>query len=240
MPYQDLAQPAPTVGEAKALAPTESKAAVVVEAARTAEETKNTRAAPVVSEAVVDEHRRFAPRIAAPRASALSVAELKKHGTDFESEAGVIRGGARKDILKRFLPFFFDERDFVSYGEVRRYVFLRADAVFVYGEKSDPRPLYVIELPRYRAEIEDPAEPDRHSFTVSPQAGTNLPAPYYATVLLKEKHSKKVSYQITFDTRNDKSVMKRFMDVFRVNAKHYEHRGEIVSASVINKKTEKK
>mmetsp|Transcript_25099 Transcript_25099/g.58821 ORF Transcript_25099/g.58821 Transcript_25099/m.58821 type:complete len:239 (+) Transcript_25099:90-806(+) len=238
MSYQGLAQPAPTVDEAKALAPRESKAVIVEAAKDEVEETHTVEAAPVVSEAVVGDYQKFAPGIAPPQASALSVEELRKKGADFESEAGVIKGGVKKDILKRLLPFFFDERDFLSYGEIRRYVFVRGNFIFVYGGKSDPRPLYAIELPNYRAVIEDPAKPDKYSYTVSPQAGTNLPPSYLTTVLLKDKHTGKQSYQITFDTQNDKSVMKRFMDVFRVNAKHYA--GEIVTASVIHKKVEKK
>jgi len=234
--FQDLAQPAPTVGEAKAQAPIVSKS-VVVEAAEISEE-PNIEAAPVVSGAVVGDYQKFAPKITPQQASILSVAELKKQGTDFESEAGVIKGYVKKDILKRLLPFFYDERDFVSYGEVRRYVFVRGNCMFIYADKSDPRPLYVIELHKFRAEIENPNKPDKFSFTISPQAGTNMPPSYYSTVLLKEKHSTKQSYQLTFDTRNDKSLIKRFMDVMTINSKHYG--GQVISASVVDEKMEKK
>jgi len=166
------------------------------------------------------------------------VSELKKEGTDFESEAGVIKGGVKKDFLKRCLPYFFDERDFVSYGEVRRFLSVKCNCIFIYGEKSDPRPLYVIELHKFRAEIEDPLKPDEHSFTISPQVGTNMPRSYFTTVLLKDKHSGKQSYQITFDTSNDKSLIKKFMDVLRINAKHYGD--QVVSASVVDPKMENK
>ena len=49
----------------------------------------------------------------------MSVAALRgDSGADFEGNAAVLRGAPKKDILKRFLPLFFDERDFVAYGEV--------------------------------------------------------------------------------------------------------------------------
>ena len=236
MPFQELAQPAPTVGEAKAQAPSESKM-VKVEAAEIVDE-PNIDAAPRVSSAIVGDYQKYAPKISPQKASILSVAELKKEGTAFESEAGVIKGRATKDILKRCLPFFYDERDFVSYGEIRRFLFIRGNCIFVYGEKSDPRPLYVIEMQNFRAEIEDRMKPDKYSFTVSPQAGTNLSGPEFTTVLLKDKHSGKLSYQITFDTSNDKSLIKRFMDVFSFSVKHYG--GEVVIASKIEEKLSKK
>merc|ERR1712232_184120 len=110
------------------------------------------------------DYQKFAPRIALPKASILSVA-----------------------LLKKCLPFLFDERDFVSYGEVRRYIFVKGNCIFIYGDKSDPRPLYVIELHKFRAKIEDPSKPDKRSHTVSPQAGSNMPASYFTTVLLEEK-----------------------------------------------------
>ncbi len=236
MSYQGLAQPAPVVGEAKAQAPDVSRA-VKVQAAEVVEE-PNIDAAPVVSGAVAGDDRKFAPKMAPQKASVLSVAELKKEGTEFESEAGVIKGGVKKDILKKVLPFFFDERDFVSYGEVRRYIFVRGPYIFVYGEKSDPKPLYVIEIQQLRAVIENPAKPDKYSFTISPQAGTNVSDSSFVTILLKDKHSGKQLYQITFDTRNDKSLTKRFMDVLSTNAKHYG--GQVITATVVDEKTKKK
>lgn len=39
-------------------------------------------------------------------------------GADFEGDAAVLRGAPKKNILKKALPLFFDERDFVAYGEV--------------------------------------------------------------------------------------------------------------------------
>lgn len=236
MSYQGLAKPAPYVGTAKAQAADVSKS-VKVEAAEVVEE-PNIDAAPVVSGAVVGDDLKFAPKAVPGKASVLSVAELKKQGNEFESEAAVIKGRATKDILKRCLPFFYDERDFLAFGEVRRYIFVRGHCIFVYGQKTDPNPLYVIEIQKLRAEIENPAKQDKYSFTISPQAGTNISGSYFTTILLKDKHTGKQLYQITFDTRDDKSLVKRFMDIMSVNAKQYER--QVISASVVDEKMEKK
>ena len=51
----------------------------------------------------------------------MSVVALRgDSGSDFEAKAAVLRGAPKKDILKRWLPLFFDERDFVAYGEVKQ------------------------------------------------------------------------------------------------------------------------
>lgn len=230
--FQDLASPAPIVEEAKVQAAEES-GAVKVEAAEVVEE-PTIEAAPAVSGAITGDYKKFAPKVEPTKPSLLSVAELKKQGTEFESEAGVIKGGVEKDTLKRFLPLFFDERDFVSYGEVRRYIFVRGAFIFVYGEKNDPTPLYVVDISNFKATIENPKKPDKYSFTISPQAGTNKSESYFTTVLLKDKKSKKQAYQFTFDTRNDKSLIKRFMDVLSLNAQKFQ--GKVVSASVVEDK----
>jgi hypothetical protein len=63
----------------------------------------------------------------------ISVEALRgESGADFEGNAAVLRGAPKKDILKRFLPLFFDERDFVAYGEVREiWEFVFAFCVFL-------------------------------------------------------------------------------------------------------------
>eukprot|EP00536_Pseudo-nitzschia_multiseries_P002007 jgi/Psemu1/294657/fgenesh1_pm.26_\ len=230
-----LAQPAPIVEEAAAEAPTVSKS-VKVKPAKIVAEPK-IQAAPRVSGAVLNDHQKFAPKIPPQKSSSLSVAELKKQGTDFEGEAAVIQGRVKKDILKKMLPFIYDERDYVSYGEVRRYVFVKGNFIFIFGDKIDPKPLYVIELGSISAEIEDVDNPHKHSYSISPQPGTNKPGSHFVTVLLKDKLSGKQVYQMTFDTRIDKSFTKKFMDVLRSNAKHYG--GDIASAYVVDAKTEK-
>lgn len=50
----------------------------------------------------------------------MSVAALRGNGSDFEANAAVLRGAPKKNMLKKFLPLFFDERDFIAYGEVSK------------------------------------------------------------------------------------------------------------------------
>jgi hypothetical protein len=57
------------------------------------------------------------------------------------------------------------------------------------------------------------------------------------TILLIDIETNKIAYQVTFDTTDDKSTAKRFLDIFNRNAKHY---GEIVTASVVDVKEAKK
>jgi len=49
----------------------------------------------------------------------MSVAALRRDGgADFESRVAVSAGGAKKNFLRVCLPWFFDQRDFVTFSEV--------------------------------------------------------------------------------------------------------------------------
>lgn len=98
-------------------------------------------------------------------------------------------------------------------GEVARYVFVKGDCILVYGQETDPSPLYAVPLENFRAIQEDPKKPDRDSFTISPRANTNEARVNLVTILLKYNDSGKQAYQFTFDTTADRSIAKRFMDV---------------------------
>ena len=78
----------------------------------------------------------------------------------------MIKGAVERNFLRRALPLFFDERDFVSFGEVARFVFVKGNCIFVYGQETDPNPLYAIPLETVKIVLEDPKKPDKHSFTV--------------------------------------------------------------------------
>lgn len=54
-------------------------------------------------------------------------------------KAAVLRGAPAKNILQKCLPCIFDERDFVAMGEVSRYVFIKGNVIFVYGQETDPK-----------------------------------------------------------------------------------------------------
>eukprot|EP00980_Cylindrotheca_fusiformis_P023379 scaffold10429_cov126-Cylindrotheca_fusiformis.AAC.10 len=232
--FHHLATPAPAVEAAIAdrAAPSEE---LRVEPARPSEDTTVEAAKRVEPAVLYDDPRKFAPPMTQEQASHLSIKALRASGVEFESKAAVIRGGVPKNILRRCLPLCFDERDFVSFGEVLRYLFVKGNCILVYGEATAPSPLYAIQIASINAEQEDPRNPHNHSYTVSPRANTSEAAENLLTILLKDKTTNKIAYQVTFDTTNDKGVGKRFLDILNRNAKHYGD--EILTATVVESKT---
>jgi hypothetical protein len=146
-------------------------------------------------------------------------------------QAAIIKGPVERNFLRRYLPLCYDERDFVSFGEVTRFLFLMGNCIFVYGQDTDASPLYAIQLETVRAIQEDPKNPDKDSYTISPRVNTNEARENLVTIILLNAETGKHAYQITFDTVDDKSVVKRFLDVLSRNAKHYG--SEVVTASVV-------
>ena len=158
----------------------------------------------------------------------------------FSSKAAVIKGGVEKNLLRKLLPLCYDERDFLSYGEVVRYVYVHGNYIFVYPTDDDDYddanvderiPLHVIPISssgqqrqrQWLVEIEDPKHPDPCSYTISPRPNTNITGEHYATVLLKDKwYSRKILYQFTFDVSSDRGLAKRFVDVVEnISKMHY-------------------
>jgi hypothetical protein len=156
-------------------------------------------------------------------------------------QAAIIKGPVQRNFLRRYFPLIFDERDFVSFGEVTRYLFVKGNCIFVYGQDTDASPLYAIQLETVRAVQEDPKNPHKDSYTISPRAHTNRVGlgvgearENLVTILLLNAETGKHAYQITFDTVDDKSVAKRFLDVLSRNVKYYGL--EVVTASVVKAK----
>lgn len=152
-------------------------------------------------------------------------------GADFESVVALLRGAPKKNFLKKVLPLFFDERDFVSFGEVKRFVVIKGDCCFVFTEETEIQPLYAIPLDEVRPVMEDSKKPDKNSVTISPTSAnaTNVD---FVTVLLKY-HNGSQAYQFTFDTSKDRSVAKRFYDVVKNASKA---KSKTVTASVLQAK----
>ncbi len=140
--------------------------------------------------------------------------------------------------MRKLSSLIYDERDFVAFGEVARFVFVKGNCIFVYGQDTDPSPLYVFELGSIIAIQEDPKHPEKSSFTISPRLNTNEARENLVTILLKDSTSGQQLYQITFDTSNDKTVAMRFMDVLQVNAKYYGDK--VIIASLLPTKTDEK
>jgi hypothetical protein len=229
----NLATPAPEVEEAIADAAVHSHSSYRAEPARPSDDTTAEPTKPVEPAVPYDDPKKFAPQFTKEQMNHLSVAALRGGaGSDFESKAAVLRGAPTKNILQILLPCIYDERDFVAMGEVTRYVFIKGNCIFVYGQDTDPSPLYAIPLETVRAIQEDPKKPDKHSVTISPRVNTNEARQNLVTILLKYRNSGKQAYQFTFDTMSDKSVAKRFLDHVNFVAKT-SATGEVVSASVL-------
>ena len=144
-------------------------------------------------------------------------------------KAGVLSGKPMKNFLRRLLPFFFDERDFVSFSEVKRYVFVKQDFILVYGQETDPSPLYSIPLDKFRVVEENPKKLDPDSVTISPRVVSNEARKNLVTILLKYKDTGKQAYQFTFDTTNNEPVARNFLDVLYKNSS--EKKGQVVTAT---------
>jgi hypothetical protein len=234
--FLELASPAPDVDTPNVEAPSSSTQSfsgeVHVKAAYEPNGNVTVEPAPKTDPAVpFDDPAKFGPKLLPAEISSLSVGALRDCGTVFEAEAVCIKGGVEKNAIRRLLPFVYDERDFVSFGEVLRFIIVTGNVIFVYGHKTDPKPLYAIDIASVHGFIEDPNKPDPHSYTISPQIGTNKAGTYLMTVLLKDRFTGKQAYQITFDTSHDNSVVKRFMEAIQSNTKH--HAGEAAAAAVI-------
>lgn len=137
---------------------------------------------------------------------------------DLEGYAAIIVGAPDKNILQRVLPFMYDERDFVSFGEVKKFFMVKNGTCFVYNDKSDPSPLYAFSMETVHAILEDPKKPDKGGVTISPIPNTNLPRESMVTVLLKHRSNRKQAFQFTFDTDSvDRATPKRFMDLVELS-----------------------
>lgn len=212
----NLASPAPRVDLA-------TVAAVKYEESATAQMPEPCEPAVATPAPIVEPATEYSPEViravksarAVGPTTSVSVKMLRgEQGADFECYAAIFRGAPAKNIFKVLFPCIYDERDFISYSEVKKYMIIKAATCFVYTEETDPSPLYAIPLEDFTAILEDPKEPDKGSVTVSPVPGTNQPREGLVTVLLKYRETGKQAYQFTFDTKTlDKSFPKRFVDL---------------------------
>lgn len=114
--------------------------------------------------------------VAADQSQNLSVEALRAtQRVVFEAHAGIIIGPDKKSLCQRLIPILFDERSFLSYGEIKRYIVIMDNNIFAYTDATDPSPLYTIPLLDLVPKREDPKHPDFYSHTISPEANTGLP-----------------------------------------------------------------
>jgi hypothetical protein len=165
----------------------------------------------------------------------LPVRVLRQDGNvAFESYAAILPGAPEKNILKRILPFWFDERDFAAYGDFKKFCIITSttttsdhhhhhhhpqdhfdDAIcYVYVDENHPSPLYALPLNDLVPVVEDRKRPDKYSITISPLPNTNESPETMVTVLLKSRKTNNLVHQFTFDTTNDPTRARRFCDCF--------------------------
>jgi hypothetical protein len=224
-----LAHPAPKVDAVVSVTSAPEVDAATATSAQVVEPATVERVKPV------DPAGLFDPTMDAPRMkevvkeNSLSVRALRgSNGADFEAVVALLRGAPHKNFLKRMFPVCFDERDFVAFGEVKRYVVVKGNSCFVFTEETEIQPLYAIPLNDVRPVMEDPKKPDKFSVTISPTSAKTQNADL-VTVLLKYQDGSH-AYQFTFDTSKDRSLAKRFYDVVHKAAKSQK---KVVTASVI-------
>jgi len=174
----------------------------------------NVAPAPKVDVAeLYNDARKFAPvdQLDEPHVKSTTIKpeKLIATGARFAATAAVSRG-TKASVVKTVLPFLFEPRDFVSFGEVARYVVVKDCTVFIYGEKTDLNPLYTIPLVTLTAKKENPKKLHKYSVTISPSINTNKAKAEFETVLLLDA-KKKLECQFTFDVSEDKELANNFI-----------------------------
>lgn len=111
------------------------------------------------------------------------------------------------------------------YSKILRYIVVKDGYCFIYGEKSDPSPLYNIPIESLKPFLEDPNKPHKTSITVSPSPNTNLQGDGLETVLLLDARGD-LAYQFTFEVNTDGDIAKRFI-------------GAIEKANIVGKSRDK-
>jgi len=234
----NLAPPAPTVESASAAAILpDSAGPAIVNMVQQGGSVRVSVAQAVDPAVPFDNPRVFAPAPQPEVESTISVAALREAGgSDFESYAAILRGAPEKNFLKTCLPCIYDERDFVSFGEARKYALIKGASCFVFNDDTDPSPLYAIPLNDLYTILEDPDKPDPGSVTISPELNTNKPRKGMVTVLLKYKNNSSQAFQFTFDTLKDPSLPNYFIDAVDKAGKKA---GSIPVSIVEDQKTDK-
>lgn len=131
----------------------------------------------------------------------------------FEGYAAVIIGPVEKNLCEKAFRCFYDERSFLSYGEVKRYIVLMkgSNTIFVYADADMPSPMYTIPLDNLQLEKEDPQNPHFYSHTISPEANAGMLGEPFSnnkskasldTVLLIDDNGK-IAYQLAFDNSEE-------------------------------------
>ena len=140
----------------------------------------------------------------------------------FEGYAAVIIGAVHKSLCEKSFRCLYDERCFLSYGEVKRYIVIMKDSnvIFVYGDADMPSPMYTIPITELDCLHGDPNNPSFYSHTISPEANPGLLGEPFSnnktkgsldTILLLDGKGK-IAFQLAFDRSEEgESVLHTFM-----------------------------
>eukprot|EP00591_Stephanopyxis_turris_P002911 CAMPEP_0195527242 /NCGR_PEP_ID=MMETSP0794_2-20130614/28773_1 /TAXON_ID=515487 /ORGANISM="Stephanopyxis turris, Strain CCMP 815" /LENGTH=275 /DNA_ID=CAMNT_0040658109 /DNA_START=110 /DNA_END=937 /DNA_ORIENTATION=- len=159
-------------------------------------------------------------------------------GADFEGYCGILRAAAKHSLIQLLGNCCMKERDFVAYGEVRRFALLKDTFCFVFEDEDGTSPLYAIPMSNLSAVVEDESDPHPSSNTISPSGVSHGPVGAYETVLLF-KDGNKLEYQFTFDVRKDGGMAKRFANAvqnYNKNGEGQHQGGGLQTASAIHAK----
>lgn len=211
----NLATPAPEVEEARA-APAKSESIrrneYVVRDAENTDEAMADKAMYVEPAVVIKDPKQFAPmkylnQRHRDESLDVPISKLRSQGILFEGPAAVTSGMITTNyrkfqiFLSKCLPYgkyLYDERDFVSYGELLRYVVVKDETLLVYTEESASNPIYTIPIDSsLHAVKERHDKPHPRSLTISPMTNSNMQAADLQTVLLLDARNRLVQ-QCTF------------------------------------------
>ncbi len=221
----NLALPPIRVEEAVA-APCEVEEPATADPARPSHSMRIVTTSPTVEPATIDMTTTELP--VPPKAiSPLSVDGLRTAPgvNHFEGDVAILPRAPDKTMLQIVLPCLYDDRHFISFGEAKKYCFMKGTICYVYNDPTDPQPLYQISFStpptksKYTVVVEDRWHPDPYSTTISPEPQTNLPRPEMKTVLLFKETATTTTtqllYQFTFDTSQDATMADRFLSILQ-------------------------
>merc|ERR1711862_843328 len=90
--------------------------------------------------------------------SSLSASEIIKHSS-FNAYAAIYAPTKKKKrypwFIRQVLLQINDDRNFISYGEIKRFLIIHEKICYVYLEKISQKPLYIIPLEKYKYVLEE-------------------------------------------------------------------------------------
>lgn len=191
-------------------------------------------AAQVDAAVTVDDAKKFAPmkQLNEPHRDEsldIPIEKLRLGGVKFEGPVAITKGLVvtfTRRTLGKIIPALYDDRDYVAYGEIERYVVVKDNTCLVYTGPTDSSPLYSIPIESLKAVREDPLNPHKRSLTVRPAPNSGLQGEGLETILLLDDNEK-LAFQFTFDLSRGKSLADDFM-------------AAVVESNMAAKMTEKK